>query len=49
MREKLKAIYEVFCALLVVGGLGVGLWSWGYWVGKNDTMATMAVIKEAKK
>lgn len=49
MKEKLKIAYEVFCVLLVVGGVGGGVWGWGYWVGKSDTLAQQAVLKEAKK
>jgi hypothetical protein len=42
-------INDAVCLAVVTIAIGIGLWYWGYWVGKNDTMATQSIVKEARK
>ena len=50
MKEHLKFWYEVFCVAVLALAMGAATWWWGYWVGKNDTLALQALTaKEAKK
>jgi hypothetical protein len=48
-RTEWGLLHDVVVLVVLTVCIGTGVWYWGYWVGKSDTLAAQVIAKEARK